>query len=178
MFCAGFDKGGTDACQVSVLVCLGVWDSNYGPLLSDMSLCLSALFKAMLVFSAYNLSAIVCPVHISGCLMCFCVLVYLNFCVCFTKVDGCYVCLWTALILCGFRETAVVLLWQTTACLRPVDIVCWGWWAGEQAVPWQRSPVSTPKCPDFCPGYRRPWGWETAYFLFAFLLSCCVVLVP
>lgn len=65
MFCAGFDKGGTDACQVSVLVCLGVWDSNYGPLLSDMSLCLSALFKAMLVFSAYNLSAIVCPVHIS-----------------------------------------------------------------------------------------------------------------
>lgn len=93
MFCAGFDKGGTDACQVSVLVCLGVWDSNYGPLLSDMSLCLSALFKAILVFSAYNLSAIVCPVHISGCLMCFCVLVYLNFCVCFTKMDGCYVCL-------------------------------------------------------------------------------------
>lgn len=56
MFCAGFDKGGTDACQVSVLVCLSVWDSNYGPPVSDMSLCLSTLFQVMLVFSAYNLS--------------------------------------------------------------------------------------------------------------------------
>lgn len=87
-------------------------------------------------------------------------------------------CVRSAIILCGRRETAAAPLWQTTASLRPVGIVCWGWWVGEPAAPWQRSQASTPECPDFCPGYLRPWGWETWYFLFyiSFKLFCIVFL--
>lgn len=71
------------------------------------------------------------------------------------------------------RGTAAVLSWPRTVCQRPAGIVCLELWAGERVVPWPRNPASTPKCPDFFPGYLQPWGWGTQ-FLVCFLL----VIIP
>lgn len=63
------------------------------------------------------------------------------------------------------RETAAVPSWQKTVCPRPAGIVCTELWAGERAVLWPRNLASTPKFPDFFPGYLQPWGWETLSFM-------------
>lgn len=124
MFCAGYEKGGTDACQVR----LGLF---WCPML---------VFLHPLIFMFAN----VCLFHV--CLLMDC----------------------PARSTCDLRETAAVLLWQRTVYLRPVAIVCSEWWAGERAAPWPRNPASTPKCPDFFPGYLQPWGWETPFVLCLF----------
>lgn len=115
MFCAGYEKGGTDACQVR--------------------LCL---------FLVHNSSVL------SFIYVCF------HFCI---SMDG------PTCSICDSRETAAGLLLQRTACRRTVVIACWEWWAGERAAPWPKNPASTPKCPDFFPGYLQLWGWETPFVI-------------
>lgn len=65
------------------------------------------------------------------------------------------------------RETAAVPSWQKTVCPRPAGIGCTELWAGEPAVLWPRNRASTPKFPDFFPGYLQPWGWETLFLLWS-----------
>lgn len=112
-------------------------------------LCTSGLNNRPLCSDLSALLPVVSPMNVNGCY------VY----VCLKSVFT--VCLSAALFLCNFRETAAALLWLTTACLRPLGIACWGWWAGERAALWPRSLESTHECLGFCPGYLQPWGWDT-----------------
>lgn len=93
MFCAGYEKGGTDACQVCWRVllhkswCVYVFIRDvYSLIFPHVCVCFDSSDPC---FSTYNRNVYVCPMRFAGCLIiCYRIPIYLNLCLCLPKMGG------------------------------------------------------------------------------------------
>lgn len=129
MFCAGYEKGGIDACQVRVCLCQCVFGAQIWCVQVCMSLssvsyrsfCLCLLWFMWCSFQQFN--ACVCQKHTADVMH----LLFTTTSVSSSLKRVTIISWRNALIrhaTCVFRETAAARLWQTTACRRPVVTVC------------------------------------------------------